>query len=257
MPTSAAINLEKYLSRINYKGEPKPDLSTLNELHKLHLLHIPFENLDIHYGRKISLEIEAIENKIVNENRGGFCYEMNALFCTALSQIGFDVSMISACVYESNGTFGKEFDHLALLVKLNETYLADVGFGANFIHPLKFILNEEQEDESGIYKINSLNENEFLLLFKSGEKDFLPQYKFTIVARKLEEFEEMCEYHQLSSESHFTQNKICTKLTENGRITLSKDKFIITSNGIKQITHVASEEEFRKILLNQFGMEVL
>ncbi len=257
MPTSAAINLEKYLSRINYKGEPKPDLSTLNELHKLHLLHIPFENLDIHYGRKISLEIEAIENKIVNENRGGFCYEMNALFCTALSQIGFDVSMISACVYESNGTFGKEFDHLALLVKLNETYLADVGFGANFIHPLKFILNEEQEDESGIYKINSLNENEFLLLFKSGEKDFLPQYKFTIVARKLEEFEEMCEYHQLSSESHFTQNKICTKLTNDGRITLSKDKFIITSNGIKQNSPVASEEEFRKILLNQFGMEVL
>lgn len=80
MNTSPNINLKKYFERINFKSAPKADLSTLKQLHRLHLLNIPFENLDIHFNKKIILSFEKIEKKIVTGNRGGFCYEMNGLF---------------------------------------------------------------------------------------------------------------------------------------------------------------------------------
>lgn len=256
MNTFPNINLEKYFERINYQSSPRADLSTLKQLHRLHLLNIPFENLDIHFSKNIILSFEEIEKKIVNDNRGGFCYEMNGLFYAALKRLGFNVQMVSARVYE-NGAFGKEFDHLALLVTLDETYLADVGFGNNFIEPIKFIPLLEQNDESGIYMIAQPNEKEFLLNLKNENGELAPQYIFTTKERSLNDFVEMCNYHQTSPESHFTQKKVCTKLTPSGRITLTDNKFIETMRGEKNIYEFSDEKEFHFLLQSKFGIEMI
>ncbi len=92
------MDVKKYLDRINFHSEIKPDIETLQLLHKNHLLNIPFENLDIHSGRKIILEKEKLLNKIVNEERGGFCYELNGAFYELLISIGYKVKRISAGV---------------------------------------------------------------------------------------------------------------------------------------------------------------
>jgi len=70
------MNTETYLNRINYQGEIQINLATLVELQKAHLQTIPFENLDIHYKRKIILDIQSIYSKIISNKRGGFCYEL-------------------------------------------------------------------------------------------------------------------------------------------------------------------------------------
>ncbi len=41
---------------------------------------------------------ETIYDKIVNQNRGGLCMEVNALFCWFLKSIGYDATMIRASV---------------------------------------------------------------------------------------------------------------------------------------------------------------
>lgn len=163
--------------------------------------------------------------------------------------------MVSARVYE-NGAFGKEFDHLALLVALDETYLADVGFGNNFIEPIKFVPMLEQNDDSGIYMITRPNEKEFLLNLKNEYGELAPQYIFTTEERSLNDFLGMCDYHQTSAESHFTQKKVCTKLTPSGRITLSDNKFIETTNGEKKFYEFSDEKEFQFLLQSKFGIKI-
>jgi len=144
------MDQRKYLARFNYKGKVEPTLEVLKDLQKSHLLRVPFENLDIHFNRKIELDIEWIYQKIVEQGRGGFCYELNGLFYELLKSIGFQVKRISARPYESNKDFGKEYDHLAIIVRIQDLeYLTDVGFGEFVFHPLIVELDEAQQDQRG------------------------------------------------------------------------------------------------------------
>ena len=116
------MNIKAYLERINYPLNDRrslaPDAETLRELQVAHLLAVPFENLSIHAGQPIVLEDDALFTKIVDNRRGGFCYEANGLFAALLRALGFDVAMLSAEVANAEGEFGPNFDHMTLLVSL-------------------------------------------------------------------------------------------------------------------------------------------
>src|SRR5574342_783566 len=103
------MNVTEYLERITYSGEHKPSLETLNELQAAHLLTVPFENLDIH--NKIKINLAHSYDKRITRRRGGFCYELNGLFFGLLKEVGFNVKMVSARVYDAEKGFGPEFDH--------------------------------------------------------------------------------------------------------------------------------------------------
>ena len=94
-------SVEKYLKRIKFDKTPKPDLDTLKELHQAHLLNIPFENLDIHLKKEISTDSGRLFDKIVNNSRGGFSYELNGLFNELLVSLGYETTIVSARVFST------------------------------------------------------------------------------------------------------------------------------------------------------------
>src|SRR3982751_5629320 len=122
------MNREKYLARIGVENPAAmADIYYLKLLQRQHLLNVPFENLDIHWRRPIVLDTEGCYRKIVEENRGGFCYELNGLFNELLRESGFETRLLSARVSDREGGFSNEYDHLAILVIIGEMqYLADV-----------------------------------------------------------------------------------------------------------------------------------
>ena len=85
---------------------------------------------------------------------------------------------------------------------------------------------------------------------------FSPKYLFSLVERQYEDFTEMCEYHQTSSETSFTQERVCTLATVNGRVTLRDHALIETINGHKTITPILGEKEFLQILKDRFGIKI-
>jgi N-hydroxyarylamine O-acetyltransferase len=60
------------------------------------LFSVPFENLDVQQGKVISLVPEEIYRKIVERNRGGYCYEVNGLFAMALNALGIPYQFFAA-----------------------------------------------------------------------------------------------------------------------------------------------------------------
>ena len=249
------MNKEHYLRRIGITKTDFPaDLENLKFLQKQHLVHIPFENLDIHWKRLILLDTKAFDEKIVEEKRGGFCYELNGLFYELLKELGFQSKIISARVFNGKD-FGTEYAHLAILTKVDgEVFLADVGFGDFTAEPLKFVLDVEQKDENGVFLIRKFDDKYFEVVKKAGE-NWQSEYIFKDLERDLTEFEEMCNFQQTSPKSHFTQGKVCSLLLENGRKTLTDKKFIETRNGEKSETEINSEAEFDRILESEFQIK--
>jgi N-hydroxyarylamine O-acetyltransferase len=249
------MDREKYLARIGIENAGLiPDLGVLKMLQRQHLLNVPFENLDIHWQRPIVLDTEVFYRKIVEENRGGFCYELNGLFNELLRDIGFQTRIVSARVANANGGHGPEYDHLAILVIIGEThYLADVGFGSFTTEPLELRPDVEQSDPAGVFVIREHTEDYFEVVKKNGD-GLQSEYIFKPLGRDLSEFTEMCEFQQYSPESHFRKGKICSILTETGRKTLTDNKFILTADDKKSETAVGSPDEFDTILLREFGI---
>ncbi|MEM6806188.1 MAG: arylamine N-acetyltransferase [Bacteroidota bacterium] len=247
------MDIEAYLSRIGYTGSMEPNKETLFSIQKAHLLSVPFENLDIHYGRKISLNPEQIFDKIIGEKRGGFCYELNGLFYLLLKKLGFELIQISARVYGDDG-LGKEFDHLCMLCTLDqEQYLVDVGNGSFSLHPLAFVLEEEQTDPHGKFKLSKFDETYFLVSrFKKGI--WVSDYLFSIKAGEYQDFAEMCIYHQTSPDSPFTNKTMCTQATPQGRITFLNDKLTIKKSGQKEKIALTDEVDFRRKLEQYLGI---
>lgn len=250
------MNVKKYLNRIEIEQtEITKDLETLKLLQKKHLLTVPFENLDIHWQRPIILDPKKFYEKIVDQNRGGFCYELNGLFNELLNEIGFPSKIISAKVMQRDGNFGAEYDHLAILTKIGEEeFLVDIGFGDFIVEPLKFVLDIEQSDENGTFLIRKQTDEYFEVVKKDGE-NWQSEYIFKELARDLTEFTEMCNFHQTSPESHFTHGKLCSLMLENGRKTLTDKMFIETKDVERKETQVNSDNDFNEILFREFGIK--
>jgi N-hydroxyarylamine O-acetyltransferase len=249
------MDTEKYLQRIGIENLVIPvNAESLRKLQKRHLLNVPFENLDIHWKRPILLDTSKFFQKVVEEKRGGFCYELNGLFNEFLGELGFQTRLVSARVSDGQGGFSREYDHLAIIVEIGEAeYLADVGFGAFTAEPLSLTADTEQTDETGTFVVKSYDED-YLEVAKKGADAWQSEYIFNSTGRNLAEFSEMCRFHQTSPESHFTRGKVCSLMLENGRKTLTDKKFIETRNGEKSETDVSSEEEFDEILAREFNI---
>lgn len=252
------MDVGAYLERIGYRGPLDPSAETLRRLHLAHLLAVPFENLSIEVGEPVVLDDRALFEKIVGRRRGGFCYELNGLFAALLRELGFDVEMLSAAVMGRAGEFGPEFDHMALLVRLEERWLADVGFGDSFVEPLLLDRRGEQRRGGRAYRIEEDGERLTLSQRDESQRDeavgWVAQYRFGLTPHAYADYAEMCRHHQTSPESHFTQGRVCTRLTPVGRVTLSRLRLITTDGGARRERELAGEEEYREALREHFGV---
>jgi len=242
------MDVNAYLQRLNYTGPTSPTADTLRQLQLAHLQSVPFENLSIHSGEPIVLGEEPLFGKIVGRRRGGFCYELNGLFASLLRALGFEVVMLSAQVANDKGEFGPDFDHMTLLVTTpvepEKRLLADVGFGDSFNEPLLLDFRDAQHQGARSYRIDEAG-SQLLLLQREKGGEWNPQYRFTLEPHQFPDYEEMCQYHQTSPQSHFTKAPVCTRVTSNGRVTLSGMRFISTREGVREERPVLDSDEFR------------
>lgn len=129
--TQNGLDLPAYLARIGWTGPLSPDLHTLRGLIARHTDTVPFENLDIVMGRPIPLDLPALQRKLVDNRRGGYCFEHSTLFQAVLGAIGFDVApLLGRVVMGQPPDAPAPRTHMVLRIALPEgDFLADVGFG--------------------------------------------------------------------------------------------------------------------------------
>lgn len=240
-----------YLKRFNAYPVEECYLQDLARLQSLHMQNVPFENLDVIREVPIYLNLENIYEKIVNQKRGGYCYEINGLFHWLLQELGFDAKMISATVQKPDGTWSKADTHAAILVNLDVPYLVDAGFGDSTVSPIP-LGGERHTDHSGTYSINQVDDEFYDLVRENGGQE-RTLYRFSLEEKQLADFHEGCVFNQVSKDSPFTHDDLVTKATPEGRVTLSDHQLTRTQNGKKERTDLSPEEK-KKVLEQEFGI---
>ncbi|MFC8451229.1 arylamine N-acetyltransferase [Kitasatospora sp. NPDC057223] len=216
--------VDAYLARIGAARPERPDLAALRVLQGAHLRTVPFENLSVHLGEPVVLTEDALLDKLVARRRGGFCYELNGAFAALLTALGFRVTLLSARVFDGE-TAGPPLDHLALRVDLDGPWLVDVGFGRFSEQPLRLDEPGDQHDPGGVFRLREHGGDLDVLL------DGRPQYRLERRPYELADFVPTCWWQSTSPDSHFAKGLTCSRLTDDGRVTLSGTRLIRTAGG--------------------------
>ena len=257
------MDISGYLRRINYRGVVYRDLAILRDLQCNHAFAIPFETLDIQNQVPIILQINCLFQKVILDRRGGYCYELNVLFHHLLLQSGFDAYMIAGRLHHGNNRYGREFEHMALVVELHgRQWLVDVGYGDFALTPLAIMPGQIQSDGRNYFQMIDpvmVDGTPYLGVarWSNSRKDFKIDYLFTMEQQELSAFEGMNEYHQTSPESHFRRSMICTLPTREGRISLINNKLVKTENGKRQVRIIHGQEERDEVLEKYFHMDMV
>ena len=233
----------------------------------------------VYRKEKIVLSKDWLFNKIVRRHRGGFCCELNTLYSLLLDYFGFRRKLYAGAVFkrypERKGIL---FDHMLFMINFeDDLWLTDVAFGDSSLTPLRFSdSSDPQERESGIYRIRKDGEeywyeekvkvvvNEFGHEEQSAsthdEWEASHSYKFDLIPRAREDFNDMLLYHQTNPESPFTHDRICTMAMPWGRVTLAGSKLVTSTylgdNKVRKETKElqGGEEEIVKELEQKFGI---
>ncbi|WP_371792200.1 arylamine N-acetyltransferase [Streptomyces sp. NBC_01471] len=242
-----------YLQRIGARRPAAPDSAALRELQLRHLRTVPFENLSIHRGEDTVLADAPLIDKIAGARRGGICYELNGAFAALLRALGFRVTLLQARVHSADGGLGIPYDHLALRVEAADgtgPWLADVGFGDHSHHPLLLGVRGGQQDPAGTFRIAGAADGDLDVV-----RDGKPQYRLEQRPRELADFEAGAWYHRTSPASHFTRSLICSRLSDDGRITLSGRKLITTVRGERHEQDLPGDAAVLAAYRDHFGLE--
>ncbi|OKI96694.1 acetyltransferase [Streptomyces sp. CB02058] len=245
--------MDAYLERIGATRPARADASALRALQTRHLLTVPFENLSIHLGQDIVLEEEKLVDKIVTDRRGGFCYELNGAFAGLLRELGFRVTLLQARVFGDGGRLGIPYDHVALRVETDDgtgPWLADVGFGDHAVHPLALDARTEQHDPCGVFRFREAPRGDLDLL-RGGSR----QFRLDLRPRVLADFRAGSWYHRTSPDSHFTRSVVCSRRTEDGRVTIRGRTLITTAHGERYETELSTDADVLAAYRDHFGLE--
>ena len=248
---------QRYLERIGITGEVTPDFGTLDRLILAHLRHVPFENLDVYDAEaEISLDIEALYDKIVIGRRGGYCFELNALFMSLLKEIGYDCYPVSVRVVMAATGYVPAFHRAGIVTIDGNRYFCDVGFGGP--SPCSALILDEpdvQQSGSNRFVFEKAADGDFVIyrLSRVGREQLL---KFTDRRCENVDFLAPNEYQSKNKNSRFKNMRMVNLLQETGIASISNNILRIHKDGQVEETILDSEEKLRKTLRENFGLEV-
>jgi N-hydroxyarylamine O-acetyltransferase len=253
--TSATLDLDAYLRRIDYRGELKPTRSALEALHLAHATHIPFENIDALIRRPILLDLASLQAKLVAAGRGGYCFEQNGLFAAVLRHVGFDVTTLAARV-RYRVTQALPRTHMTLLVQAEgEEFLADVGFGASgLLAPVPFGTGEVSYQSHWSYRI--IQEEKLWLLQTLQAGVWTDLYAFSLEPQQPADYEMANYYVSTNPASRHVHTLTAQKITPEARYTLRGSEFVVDHGTNVTTRQLSAGDDIPALLAQTFGLRL-
>jgi len=248
-----------WLGRIRYKGPLAPTLETLRGLIIAHAHAIAYESLDVMLGRVPRLDVTALQDKMVAQRRGGYCFEQNMLFRAGLRSLGYRVTNLQGRVVRGMAIDApRPAIHMLLQVELPEgPHLADVGFG-NLAPtaPLLLAPHVEQPTPHGTMRFVEVAGELTLQSLLGVHWEHI--YRVIPYPRYDAEYEVANWYTATHPDAPYLYNMIAARpLLDGSRLTLFNGR--VTSRGPggqRRRRNLKSTEDFATVLRDEFDLAV-
>jgi len=246
---------QQYLERINFEGEAKPDVETLTRLVWAHHCAVPFENLDVVDGGQIpNLAIDALFEKVVTNRRGGYCFEMNAIFAALLKTVGYEVLPMIAKVGGPSPMGPMPSLHRVNLAVIDgEKYFCDVGFGGFMPRgALQFTDNVKQELAGNVFHFEG-TENDWAMLYNDSETPASVMFQ---IYTHVQESVDFIPPNAITGGpgGFFSMSRIVNLTLPNGSAALSNNKLTVRKDGEVAITDIVTQSDYYGALESVFGI---
>jgi N-hydroxyarylamine O-acetyltransferase len=272
-----SANPDSYLDRIGLDPDATrdPDFESLARLQRAHVTSVPFETLSITgdpFGTEVVerddevgepdaegvvLTLPHLYEKIVERERGGFCFELNGLFGWFLEDLGFEADRIAAGMLGDDGDPRPPANHHTHLVSLDRTYVVDVGTGTPPIRrPIPLDGSEVTDAAEVEWRVveSDRPDAEYLTQYREPtDEEWTDRYVFDATPRKLSYFEATCDYLATAPESTFTGDPVVSMATEGGHKKLSRGTLTRSERGDETELEV-DDEEWHDVLESKFGL---
>jgi len=257
------IDLDAYFARIGYEGSREPTLENLTEIQFAHATSIPFENLSIVFGQGVQLDLDTLQNKIVGECRGGYCFEQNGLALAVLQQFGFRATgLIGRVRWMVADEVAAPLTHMLICVDFEDaSYIYDGGFGGiRMTGVLRLEPDLVQKTRHEDHRIVQDGED-YTIQANLGLGDGTDRWEnvveFTATPQAPVDYELSSWYTSTHPESLFTNNLIVERPTADARRMIFNNMFIERMRGQEQTMHeIADVNELSKLLDTHFGLPV-
>lgn len=235
---------------------PSIDIEFLNELQSKHIARYSFNSLAVVLGQDISLDINVIFNKIVERQRGGYCFEHNKLVLNVLSELGFEVRLLMAKVIYNRDVDVARTHRITLLNFEGDDYIVDAGFGHFGARlPVKLELGLEQDQGDAIYRIIQNSKNDYCYqVFK--EDTFFTLYTFNLHHYSEAECLPAHFYSHKSPDAAFVNNMVVCRKFYDDILSLRNGELFRISDGATVTTAIASAQHLHTILVDDFELDL-
>lgn len=254
-PFSTA-QLDATLARIGLPVErPEPTLANLDRLIGAALHHLPFENLDVLLEKNVNIDPQAVFAKVVEQHRGGYCFELNSLFARLLSSLDYRVTLLVGRV-----RWGLPADapltpqsHLLLRVDLAEgVFLVDIGFGGPASpRALPLRLNEELP---GGWRLTGALDGEIEMATRSSS-GWQTLYRFTLQPQLWIDYAMRNWYTSTHPQSVFRLSLRVAISEDGARLSLLNGQFSRrTADGTVEQRSIEDADELLAVLRERFRL---
>jgi N-hydroxyarylamine O-acetyltransferase len=252
------VDLDAYCARIGYDGPHTPTLQTLRALHELHPSAIAFEAVDVLLDRGVDLSPAAIDAKLIDGRRGGYCFEQNNLFKRALVAMGFEVeSLIGRVTWQAPADAPpRPRTHMALRVEVDgRPWLADVGFGGCVASaPLDLETIEPQATRHGRYRIGRQGAD--ILVETQLKDDWEVLYRLSPEPQLDVDYEPANWLTSTHPQSFFRQALMVARTTPDARYTLLNQRLTIRTPDGREERRMLDADGLAEVLTDIFGLPV-
>lgn len=251
---------DAYLQRLGVSVGQGPSLRLLQQLQRAHVQTIPYENLDVLAGKGISLDPVCLFRKIIVGHRGGYCFELNALFGWLLRQIGFDVEFRMGRVWLRDPEAVPPRNHGTHVVLMDgRKVIADVGFGGRAPRrPLDLsVIGQAVDDGDAL--------DEPLQIIDAGEYGVMiqrrlagiwsNQFSLEPIAAHAADLEVANHFQSTASTSHFRHHLFVGLFRHDGRDGLFDTRLSRRRGGETAITTLTSVDQLAQTLDQVFGID--
>ena len=248
-------NVEKYLSRVTARN-PEVSLSFLKELQQSHVTMFSFNNLAVLLHENLSLDSQILFERIIENKRGGYCFEHNKLFCEVLRHLGFACEIVLARVLPNRDADVPRTHRITRVSLAGNEYVVDVGFGSLCSRaPLLLDSDEPQDQGDAVYRIIEPDAGQYVLqMGKDGGWSTLYAFDRNLYT----EADCLCGHHYSSTypDAVFVNNLVVTLKSDGDIRSLRNGSFHHTAGGVNTITSISSSAELGRILAQEFGIEL-